>query len=375
MNTYFAPAERLQVEELQRDIRFVSKNAIIDELMHSVSGFLAVLNEHRQILSINESLLEAIGVGNAEEVLGLRPGEALKCVYSCRMPGGCGTSEYCSTCGAALAIVSSLATRDPAERNCALTVERGGTRQDLFFRVRCVPLVYNTTSLLLLFLQDITHQQKLAALEKTFFHDVIGMINGLLNVSYLVSQRATDDTQELSQLVYRQSLRIAQEVAIQRCLWQTGASTYHPTVRFIPVREVVSEIMDVFRNHPVSAGRRLSFPEEIPHTGIKSDLSLLLRVLGNMIINACEATEAGGEVKLWVESSPESVSFCVWNNAAIPPDIARRVFQRNFSTKAEVGRGLGTYAMKLFGEEILGGTVDFTTSEMEGTIFTLSLRI
>ena len=45
-----------------------------------------------------------------------------------------------------------------------------------------------------------------------------------------------------------------------------------------------------------------------------------------------------------------------------------RIFQRSFSTKGSPGRGLGTYAMKLFGESVLGGQVDFETGA-EGTTF------
>ncbi len=89
METYFAPSERLVDDELKKEIELVSKNSIIDGLLHSVSSLLAVLNEHRQILTLNDSLLEAIGLGNPE-VLGLRMGEALECIHSCneRNPWG-----------------------------------------------------------------------------------------------------------------------------------------------------------------------------------------------------------------------------------------------------------------------------------------------
>ncbi len=52
--------------------------------------------------------------------------------------------------------------------------------------------------------------------------------------------------------------------------------------------------------------------------------------------------------------------------------MARRIFQRNFSTKAEAGRGIGTFSMKLLGEEVLGGKVSFTSTENDGTVFVLS---
>ena len=92
-----------------------------------------------------------------------------------------------------------------------------------------------------------------------------------------------------------------------------------------------------------------------------------------MLTNAFEATPEGGEVKLWVEDAEEVVNFCVWNCRGIPEDVARRLFQRNFTTKEGSGRGLGTYAMRLLGETYLQGKVDFVTSATEGTLFRLCL--
>lgn len=41
--------------------------------------------------------------------------------------------------------------------------------------------------------------------------------------------------------------------------------------------------------------------------------------------------------------------------------------------QAQVGRGIGTYSMKLLGEHYLRGQVDFTSDEANGTIFTITL--
>ena len=92
--THFAPAERASDERLQRDIEIVCQSPIIDALMGAVTGLLAVLNEQRQILAINDTLLETLGVADAGEVLGLRPGEAIDCVHARDLPGGCGTTRF-----------------------------------------------------------------------------------------------------------------------------------------------------------------------------------------------------------------------------------------------------------------------------------------
>jgi len=56
----------------------------------------------------------------------------------------------------------------------------------------------------------------------------------------------------------------------------------------------------------------------------------------------------------------------------MPPEVAPQVFQRSFSTKG-ADRGLGTWSMKLFAEEYLGGAVSFQTDRERGTTFSLVL--
>ena len=113
---YFIPAARAGGEELRREIETVSKNPVIDRLLETVYGLLAVLNEQRQILAVNHTLLTTMGVKEGDLLLGLRPGEAIQCVHAHEGAEGCGTSKFCSTCGAAIAIVATLGTDRPAER-------------------------------------------------------------------------------------------------------------------------------------------------------------------------------------------------------------------------------------------------------------------
>jgi len=63
----------------------------------------------------------------------------------------------------------------------------------------------------------------------------------------------------------------------------------------------------------------------------------------------------------------EKILWC----RGLDPRVALRVFQRSFSTKAGQGRGLGTFSMKLFGENYLGGRVSFTSLQEAGTTFSL----
>ena len=67
------------------------------------------------------------------------------------------------------------------------------------------------------------------------------------------------------------------------------------------------------------------------------------------------------------------MAFLVHNPGAMPEEVQEQIFQRSFSTKAKNGRGVGTYSIKLFTEKYLGGRVSFTSTEHEGTTFTVVL--
>lgn len=372
--TYFAPVARASAKTLQQNIETISHNPIVDTVMNVVAGLVAVLNKQRQILTINDTLLQTLGIDDADEVLGLRLGETIHCIHAQEQPGGCGTSKFCTTCGAAIAITTSLANNSQELRECVATVERNGKHIDLYFQVRCCPLTFKGERFLLLFLQDITIQQQQAALGRAFFHDINNTIGALiLNSQLLDMPNNAQRTDILAKRIKKLSTQLGKEVEIQSVLSYKGAHTYQVIPQCIVVQEIFKEIHTMFANHPMSKNKTLSLPKPIPGLQLTTDISLLRRILTNMLVNALEATDTGGEVRLWLDETRDRVTFCVWNKKNIPENIALRVFQRNFSTKAESGRGLGTYAMKLFGETYLGGKVSFTTSRENGTEFRLCL--
>lgn len=375
METYFASPYRASELALQRDLHLISNNPVIDGLMNVVSGLLAVVNSERQIVALNDSLLNLIGAGNTKDLLGLRYGEAISCSHASEMPGGCGTSRFCATCGAAIAQVVSLSENHPVEKMCAVSIDRDGKTEDLFFKVRSCPIALEGRVFLLLFIQDMTQFQRLAALERVFFHDVSNIVSGLLNASELLVQQTGDPTGELARYVHKLSVRLSNELATQRCLSQSQKASFEASIRPVQTQHILKDIETFFSHHPIAENKRLSLPAKTPDVTLSTDPSLLMRVLGNMVTNAFEASEAGDEIKVFIEQSGHALTFCVWNKAPIPTNIADRIFQRNISSKPGFGRGIGTYAMKLFGEGVLGGKVDFTTSAVSGTLFRFSLPL
>ncbi|MFT5730593.1 MAG: hypothetical protein ACI8PB_004778 [Desulforhopalus sp.] len=367
MQTHFAPAERTSPQELHLEINAVTNSPVLTTLLQAVGGLLAVLDDHRQIVALNDSFLQMLGIEDSSMAFGLRPGEAVHCIHAREEAGGCGTSKYCSTCGAVIAIVTALERGLPAEQTCSISTNSNGTSTDWFFSVKAHPKTVNNRQFVLLFLQDITSDQQRSALERIFFHDVNNMLQVLVGTSELL---VSQDSSELAKTIHQATLRLQDEIAIQRCLSQKNSSTYQPILKTISTSELVDDLQQFFITHPLTRNKNLDFsqwPPELSH--FTTDHSLLWRILYNMLLNALEATEEGQEVKVWFEKSDTFITFKIWNMRTIADKTANRIFERNFTTKGKSGRGLGTYSMKYFGEKILKGEVSFSSTAEGGTTF------
>jgi K+-sensing histidine kinase KdpD len=373
MKTFFATPGRSNVEELKRQIQSVAHNALVDEVMRLIGGLIAVLNKNRQIVALNHHLLEQLGVNDPQAVIGLRPGEAMGCVYANEMDAGCGTSSYCPSCGAAIAIVSSQASQEPAEADCAMVVDCRGQRKDLFFHVVASPVEIQGEPFILIFLHDRTHQQYQASLERTFFHDIKNTISGLLNAGELLALATPKDSHEMAQYVISLTERLNREVELQRHLSQAGPDGVGIQRKPIPIDLIIEETYKAVIHHPSNQGRIIRVENRAASALVQTDFALVIRTLTNMLINACEASDANCDVILGAEQKDDEIVFSVWNHQCIPRSIRNRIFQRNFSTKDGVGRGIGTYSMKLIAERLLGGRVYFHSSREEGTRFYLCL--
>lgn len=358
---------------LREAIEFASTNPIINAVLHSVGGILAVLDERQRVIALNESFLRLTGAVDPTDVLGLHLGEAVSCVHAIDGPEGCGSGSYCVTCGAALAIRESEARGRPVEKDCELTSDRDQQEHVADLRVRAAPLQLDGKQFTVVFLRDISTEKRRAALEAVFFHDVGNIVAGLSGASELLVRGDQPDTRELVDYIRHASSRLEREFRIQKTLSSAGADTHPATHDTLPVDMLLQEIRSFFSQHPVSKDRSLHLDHVEPGLRIHTDASLLVRALTNMLTNAFEATPPGGTVSLWTEEDEKDLSFHVWNETAMSEDEERHVFEKDYSTKEQSGRGTGAFAIRLIVEQFLGGRVAFTTSTIEGTVFTLRI--
>lgn len=377
METFFAPAERATAETLASQVTSLVDNPVIDALLATAGGLLAVLNEQRQVLAVNHALLRLLGVADPAALVGLRPGEVVGCDHATAPPAGCGTTAYCSTCGAAISIMGALSTSQDIERKCVLTVSHEGQATDLCLRVRAHLMNVADQRFVLLFLQDVTSQERLSEVQRTFFHDLRNLLMGLQGSAELLGLCTDAERPELVESIAKIAAQLRAELNLQQTLTGNGTLAAVGARRPLEVGELFADLVSLVKNHGSRLDKTLEVLPPPPGLSVIADSALLQRVLLNMLLNAFEASEAGATVRMECErfdvGSSRWLRFKVWNATVILPAIQLRLFQRHFSTKGEFGRGVGTWSMKLLGEQFLHGRVGFCSQEGAGTTFHLEL--
>ena len=68
--------DRIDDKELSIQINLVSKNFVMSGLLHAINGILAVLNDRRQVIALNDSFLQLLGIEDpAEKFQGYKDNE------------------------------------------------------------------------------------------------------------------------------------------------------------------------------------------------------------------------------------------------------------------------------------------------------------
>ena len=125
--------------------------------------------------------------------------------------------------------------------------------------------------------------------------------------------------------------------------------------------------------HPEIGGRGL----RVEVTGTLPEFPFsslgLCRVLSNLVVNAAQASEAGGLIAIALScGEDEAVIKVIDQGHGIPEEAREKIFQPNFTTKAD-GNGIGLISCKQIIEETHRGSLTFESTPGQGTTFTIRL--
>jgi len=367
-DSWFASAGRVSHEVLQQETAKVANSKLISALLNAMPDFLLVLNEKRQIVAVNQRLLMTFGVADPESLLGLRPGEAVGCTHAHEGPDGCGTAKHCAVCGAVLAIMACQNSGLPQQGECQLMLDKDGcTALDL--DVLATPVTIEGELFTVLALRDISSEKRRYVMERVFFHDILNSAGGIRGLAALLQEGTTPAAEdEYKGWMVNLADNLIEEINHQRRLLDAERGAYQPNFETVDLSELLHDVRRLYEHHERVPDRKLEL--ELPAgCTLVTDRPLLRRIVGNMVLNALEASNRGDTVTIRAYSSNGLVQILVTNPGEMSVDVQLQLFKRSFSTKEKKGRGLGTYSMKLFGERYLGGKVDFRCSDGMTTFF------
>lgn len=154
--TQFAPAERSDLAELERQVAIIKKQPLTERFLDSIPVYVLILNQNRQIVYSNSVFNDLVGAENFEMLIGKRSGEALHCIHSTETEGGCGTTEFCKMCGAIQATLASQRGKKGVQE-CRITTE-GNRALDLL--VWANPLELENEKFTIFAFSDIANEKR-----------------------------------------------------------------------------------------------------------------------------------------------------------------------------------------------------------------------
>ena len=374
LDTYFAPAKRKSLEEIRKEAMEFFKTHF-EEILNAIPYITIIVNEERQVVFLNQALIQSFGIKKIEDAIGSRPGEIFKCIHSQDYIHGCGTGENCRYCGAVYAVLKSLATNERFTSEARITSNFDGNIISFDLNVTAHPFRLKEKRFVMVFLSDISNQKRQELLETTFLHDLLNIltvITGFIEIFPLEGLN-TKQKQYFKQINDYIHILVDEFIA-HRDLIAAEKNELLLNLKNLNSLDIVKSTVEIIKYQNIANEKEIELDTNSETIIFQTDARLLSRILLNLLKNALEASSPGESIKIGYNLSNETIVFWVKNSAAMTKSVKSQIFQRSFSTKGP-GRGIGTYSVKLLTERYLGGKVNFQSTKEEGTTFYIHLPL
>ena len=236
------------------------------------------------------------------------------------------------------------------------------------------------------------HEAQASATAKTNFlrhmsHDIRTPINGILGMLE-IAERHADDPQR--QKACRRHVREASLILLELIndildLSKLDARQLNADVKPFNLKQLWEETIPTLEVLSRRRNITINFKTDIRHTDVEGCLTLLRRVVMNIITNAIKYNRENGRIDLSIKEealSPTESTFefvCRDTGIGMSEDFQRHAFepfsQENDSARTHyAGTGLGLAIAKRIIEQ-LGGTITFTSRQNVGTTFTIRVPL
>jgi signal transduction histidine kinase len=305
----------------------------------------------------------------------MRPGEAVKCIFSKTSKNGCGTTENCKYCGAVNAILESQDQKKKVSRECRITTLVDDQHEFMDIQVTATPFNYKGKTYTIFSVDDISDKKRRLMLERIFFHDIVNIAGAIKGFSeILMDNKDQEQIAECLDAMGKLSKELVEEIISQRTLHDAETGDLSAHITSVNSTNLIKDTLSYLSKSEYTFGKLIIAEADNVDINFTSDETLLKRVLINMLKNALEASYQGDIVRVKSEIRGKNLVFSVNNPSEMSEAVKLQVFQRSFSTKGN-NRGIGTYSIRILTERYLKGKVDFTSTRENGTTFFVYLPL
>jgi len=123
------------------------------------------------------------------------------------------------------------------------------------------------------------------------------------------------------------------------------------------------------------SNKNIHFSYEIPDINIECYPGQLNQAIINILINAIQSVEVGGNISIKVKEENDFIVFFIQDDGiGIPNEIKDRIFEPFFTTKpVGSGTGLGLSITYKIIHDLHHGSIDVQSELGKGTLFTLTI--
>ncbi|HVM72523.1 MAG TPA: ATP-binding protein [Anaerolineales bacterium] len=221
--------------------------------------------------------------------------------------------------------------------------------------------------------EKLIRQEKLAVLGQmagSVGHELrnpLAVINSSIYYLKLVQPEAGEKIKEHHAIIERQ-LHIAEKIITDLLSFAHSVSAEREPV---PVDRLVRATLERFPVPP-AVELVLELPEDLPM--VFADPRQIEQVLGNLVVNACQAMGAGGKLTISARQQRQMVSIAVKDTGmGITSENMQKLFEPLFTTKPK-GIGLGLAVSKRL-IEANDGKIEVLSQPGKGSTFTVSIPV
>jgi len=349
-------------------------NPVLYTVSETVHEMLFILDHDRRIVFFNRQFAEFAESNQLNPTTGVRPGDIFRCVNALENADVCGETKFCRYCGAYQAITGAV-EGDRLLEQCRIKAENGFA-YDL--NVSTAKLRIGNDMFTLFCVLDVSAEHRKQALEKIFFHDINNLAGGLtLIVDFIDSYAKKDDMnaiKETTPLLTGAMSSLNNELRSSYMLALAEKDELDVMETHCDIQKVLVSVAAFFKETTLDKSIKFVIEADREATLINTDENILKRVVTNMTKNAVEASEDGDSVVMGSRMTNDRLIIYVQNNCVMKEETKASIFQRSFSTKG-IGRGLGTYSMRLLTERYLKGAIYFSSTEETGTVFYIEIPL